>query len=443
MATTSKIALFSTEWMNLWKESINNSEAYKTSGKNWDEPLVLKFKEGLDLEHSQVEGFWLNLQKGSCKEIRYATNEDVSKTKVILSASTEVWESLIKEKKDPLFLLMQGLLKLEKGSLLKLTSERASAKALLEAASEAGEMVQHAKTEEIMSESTDVASPVKQMVSKRTSLATTRRGLDMDSFPMQLFQRSKQLGVWDPAIISFEADAQQWATFTDLEKRVLLHLTSMFIAGEEAVTLDLLPLIQTVASEGRIEEEIYLTSFLWEEAKHTEFFALFLDKVVQADPMIESFHGPAYKRLFYDQLHEALERLKYDQSPESQLIASVTYNMIVEGTLAETGYEAYYNMLTDNDMLPGLREGIGLLKRDESRHIAYGLYFIKRLLNEHPHLIKTLEAETGKLIEMALEVVNEIFEPYDVMPFGLEKEWYLNYATTQFSKRMKKLLSSD
>lgn len=35
----------------------------------------------------------------------------------------------------------------------------------------------------------------------------------------------------------------------------------MFQAGEESVTLDLLPLIQVIAGEGRIEEEMFLTSF--------------------------------------------------------------------------------------------------------------------------------------------------------------------------------------
>ena len=51
----------------------------------------------------------------------------------------------------------------------------------------------------------------------------------------------------------------------------MLHLTSLFQAGEEAVTLDLLPLIRAIAQEGRIEEEMYLTTFLWEEAKHVDF----------------------------------------------------------------------------------------------------------------------------------------------------------------------------
>ena len=53
----------------------------------------------------------------------------------------------------------------------------------------------------------------------------------------------------------------------------------LFQAGEESVTLDLLPLILAIANEGRLEEEMFLTSFLWEEAKHTDFFSRFLAEV--------------------------------------------------------------------------------------------------------------------------------------------------------------------
>jgi len=439
----SKKALFSTAWMSLWQDAVNESEEYKEAGIKWNEPLILKFKGKANLPEKNAIGFYLDLQKGVCKELRCAYAEDESACNVILEASPEVWTGIITEMKDPLFLLMQGTLKMHKGSLLKLTSERKSAKALLQAAHKAW-----AETADVDSTPAEpkqtgetITGKIKAPSSKtgHSHFATTKRGLDLDSFPMQLFQRSKQLGVWNPADISFKNDAEQWQRFTELEKTVLLHLSSMFIAGEEAVTLDLLPLIQTVASEGRIEEEIYLTSFLWEEAKHTEFFALFLRDVIRADPGLEKFHGPAYKRLFYDELHQALSRLEYDKSPESQLKASVTYNLIIEGTLAETGYEAYYNMLTENEFLPGLREGIGLLKRDESRHIAFGLYFINRLLEEHPGLHKTLEQEAGRLLEMAIDVVHEIFEPYPEMPFGLEKTWYIEYASSQFSKRIRKL----
>ena len=60
-----------------------------------------------------------------------------------------------------------------------------------------------------------------------------------------------------------------------------------------------------------------------------------------------------------------MHALLTDQSPAAQIRASVTYNLIVEGVLAETGYYAYYNMLDRNNIMPGLKYGVGLLKRDE------------------------------------------------------------------------------
>ena len=98
------------------------------------------------------------------------------------------------------------------------------------------------------------------------------RGLDWDSIPMRLFQKAKRLGTWDPQAIDFTEDGADWAAFDDVERDFLLRTLALFQAGEEGVTLDLLPLIMVIAGEGRIEEEIFLTSFLWEEAKHVEFF---------------------------------------------------------------------------------------------------------------------------------------------------------------------------
>ena len=101
---------------------------------------------------------------------------------------------------------------------------------------------------------------------------TTTRGLQRQTPPMRLFEKAKRFGIWNPSELDFHHDIQDWQNFTDQERTVILHLTSMFQAGEEAVTLNLLPLIQVIALEGRIEEEMYLTTFLFEEAKHTDFF---------------------------------------------------------------------------------------------------------------------------------------------------------------------------
>lgn len=272
-----------------------------------------------------------------------------------------------------------------------------------------------------------------------TAFATTTRGLNRELPPMRLYEKAKKLGIWNPSDIDFAKDKQDWAGFTDEEKDLCLLLLSMFVAGEEAVTLDLLPLIQAIAQEGRIEEEMYLTTFLFEEAKHTDFFRRFMDEVAEAGVDLSCYHGDNYRQLFYESLPDALNALRSDPSPASQIRASVTYNMIVEGVLAETGYQAFFTMLERNDLLPGLRKGISLLKQDESRHIAYGVYLLSRLMAEHPNEWDNLQMQMNLLLPSAIGVIGDAFARYEVVPFGLKEEDFINYAMSQFSKRFERL----
>ena len=108
-----------------------------------------------------------------------------------------------------------------------------------------------------------------------STFTTTSRRLNRDHFPLRLYEKAKRLGIWNPTMIDFTQDKADWVSFSPAEKDLIWLLLALFVAGEEAVTLDLLPLIQTIAQEGRLEEEMYLTTFLFEEAKHTDFFSRF------------------------------------------------------------------------------------------------------------------------------------------------------------------------
>lgn len=424
---------FTENWMKDWFQSINSSEKYKRSGKHWNSSILLKFEPLPEiLKKKESIGFYLDLKYGECLDISYATAQKADLAQIILTASESTWIRLIEDKNDPTMMIMKKKLSLEKGSLVMLSTQRQAAKALLETA----------PTYSNSKQQKDFITEIKEKQEKESthaSFTTTRRGLDFESFPMKLFQKAKQFGIWDPSDIDLSKDREDWKQLREDEKEILIHLSGLFLAGEEAVTVDLLPLIQVIASEGRLEEEIFLTSFLWEEAKHTEFFSLFVRDVIGYQPDFQQYHKTQYKTLFYEKLPRDLNRLKMDDSPLAQLKASGTYNMIVEGTLAETGYAAYHKMLTDNDLMPGMQEGITKLKQDESRHIAYGLYLINRLLDDHPGHRNEFENHLEELLNDATNIIYEIFEPYDVVPFGLEKEWFLEYALKQFQHRMDKL----
>lgn len=282
-----------------------------------------------------------------------------------------------------------------------------------------------------------------------TSFVTTSTtGLRHDILPMRLYHKAKRLGVWDPRSIDFTQDILDWQKCTQLEKDSLLGTTALFASGEESVTLDLLPLMMAVAREGRIEEEMFLTTFLWEEAKHTEFFRRFLDEVAHDNSDLSRYHGPSYRKLFYEELPKTMYTLLQDSSSKAQIVASVIYNMIVEGVLAETGYHGYFNMLDRGNILPGLKQGIGYLKRDESRHIAYGVFLISRLVAQDESLWDVVEQRMNELLPLAMGIVQESYtSPEDAVSpaegeepaFGLNVEEDMNYAMMQFTKRVERI----
>ncbi|MCB1056074.1 MAG: R2-like ligand-binding oxidase [Acidobacteria bacterium] len=269
---------------------------------------------------------------------------------------------------------------------------------------------------------------------------STHRSLATAGFPMRLWNKAKEHGVWDPRAIDFSRDADDWRRLDDGQREVLLHLTTLFQAGEESVTLDLLPLIQVIAEEGRLEEEMYLTSFLWEEAKHVELFRRFLDEVAGGPGDLSRFFSDSYHTIFGEELPTALGRLRHDPSPVAQAEASVTYNMIVEGVLAETGYHAYGEMLKRNGLMPGMQRAVDLLRRDESRHMAYGVYLLSRLVAEHGDPVwEAIEGRLGELLAPAVGIIHEIFARYDEMPFGLELDAFVEFAMGQFGKRSARI----
>lgn len=270
--------------------------------------------------------------------------------------------------------------------------------------------------------------------------STRAGGIDHRLPPMRLWHKAKRLGVWNPADVDFAQDARDWAGLADDERDLILRLTSLFQAGEESVTMDLLPLMMVIAGEGRLEEEMYLTSFLWEEAKHVEAFRRFLDEVAQERSDLSRFHGPAYLRIFAEELPAAMNALRTDGSPAAQAAASVTYNMVVEGVLAETGYHAYDQLLQRHGLMPGMQQVIGHLRRDEARHIAYGVYLLSRLVAEHGEPVWTaIERRMETLLPLALAMIGEALEPYDAVPFGLKVEDFTGFALSQFGKRVARL----
>jgi ribonucleoside-diphosphate reductase beta chain len=267
--------------------------------------------------------------------------------------------------------------------------------------------------------------------------------LDRGSLPMRLWKKALRLGTWNPYQIDLSVDRRHWqALSTDLRRRVL-QLCVLFRFGEEAVTRELLPLMHVVAAEGRLEEQLYLTSFLWEEAKHVDFFSRFFEEVAGDSGDLTEYYHPVHECIFEHELPNALQALKADSSPEAQVRAVVTYHFVIEGVLAETGYHVFGRMLSREMILPGLRRALTLLRRDEARHTAFGMYFLGRLITEFGN--RAYRAFLDRMGELKQVVENSTRQFMSLCgsngAFGVSDEEMVQYSQRRFANRIKQILT--
>ena len=266
-------------------------------------------------------------------------------------------------------------------------------------------------------------------------------GLRMDSFPMRLFRKGNKK-FWNPEDIDFSKDAEDFAKMTDDEKLMTGSLAARFMAGEESVTQDIQPFMHAMAAEGRLADEAYLAQFAFEEAKHMQGFRMWFDAVgLTGDLHDFAEYGPAYDIIFKVEQPKAMWALVDDPSPAAQIRASVTYNHIVEGCLALTGYFAWAKVCNSNGLLPGMQQLIKHIGDDERRHMAWGTFTCRRHVAASDNNWTAVEQQMGKLMEPALALTNEIYSRFDdrPTPFGIDPDEMQKYATDKLTRRLESI----
>ena len=194
---------------------------------------------------------------------------------------------------------------------------------------------------------------------------------------------------WSPFAIDLAHDRRQWQEMTG-ESRSLVHwvLSSLMVA-EERITTKFSGLVGAYDSE---EEATFLATQQVDEARHMQFYARFQTEVV-ADPATVGAHvarareqlSPAFEKLFDEALVEAHERLVAspgDLDAKTRFVA--IYHLILESTLGLTSFKFVTDHLKREELLPGFVDGYSKIHHDETRHIGYGMWFLRETVRAHP-----------------------------------------------------------
>jgi ribonucleoside-diphosphate reductase beta chain len=156
---------------------------------------------------------------------------------------------------------------------------------------------------------------------------------------------------WDERSISLRADARAWPRVAD---RRLTELVAGFCVGEAGVAEHLAvfadgPAAACFETQARDEE------------RHARFFARYASAVGLDDPAAHV--SEAFRELFEVRLPEAANGAPGE--------AVGLYHMVLEGVVFTAGQLLLLDLLEDLP-LPGLREGVELVLRDERWHVGFG-----------------------------------------------------------------------
>jgi ribonucleotide reductase beta subunit family protein with ferritin-like domain len=209
-----------------------------------------------------------------------------------------------------------------------------------------------------------------------------------------LYSRWEQ-GNWRATEIDFSVDREQWRNeFDEMDRRAALWTYSMFFHGEDSVADNLSPYIDAAPRE---EQKYFLATQQVDEARHAVLFARFMREVAGAgSDTASSLKATAPQltwgfRKVFARLDRMADELRRDRSRPKLAQAITLYHLVVEASLAQPGQHFIEESLERRDLLPGFREGIRNVSRDEQRHIAFGVKMIADLVREDPDCVAAIE----------------------------------------------------
>jgi ribonucleoside-diphosphate reductase beta chain len=252
---------------------------------------------------------------------------------------------------------------------------------------------------------------------------------------------------WKATELDFSVDREQWVvTPREAQESTIWSLGSFYV-GEERVTADLAPFLQA-APTGEIE--LFLATQLVDEARHAAFFDRFGAEVLclSADDFrgrmreVEQILLSPWREVFDDGLRDVSRRIQAKPDDLDLFVEGITtYHMVVEGFLAVTGQTLIRDYMLEHSMYPGFCEGFGLVERDEHRHVAFGVRFLRDAIREDARHRQTVERT---VLELAPKAAYVFAPPYvtdasDYVSYGYTSRQIYGFAYRTLRRRMKVL----
>ena len=187
---------------------------------------------------------------------------------------------------------------------------------------------------------------------------------------------------WNPMAIDLSGDARQWPVLDDERRDRLLRILAGFCVAEDAVAEQLTPFADA-ARNAKLPSQESLMAWVFflqrrDEQRHARLFdrigaevlGLPGDTPEERRAAARAYVPPAMLELFEERLPAMAAELAAGQAGLDEGVS--LYHMLLEGVVFDAGQHALLDDLSDG-ALPGVREGIERVERDERWHVGFGL----------------------------------------------------------------------
>jgi len=285
-------------------------------------------------------------------------------------------------------------------------------------------------------------------------LAYTDRGLQNLPSYMELYRKAIRQA-WSPDELDFSKDKAEWESLSPATKQRRLWSMRLFFDGEERVAALLAPFVWAAPNK---EVEAFAATQLTDEVRHTVFFDRYWREVVgteaaDLDELIDEIRvreNDTYKYFFYERLPGLAQRLASAPTDRDASVQFVTiYHLVVEGALFLTGMRYQLEGARRWGRTWGYYQGFTAATRDESRHVLFGVRYLRDMVRQDPARFVPLIQAT---IRECLPLISRTMEPPggDMSYFGgkhLENAWrgytperlrneMIEYSTSTLSRRL-------
>ena len=249
---------------------------------------------------------------------------------------------------------------------------------------------------------------------------------------------------WRAQEIDFSGDRVQWEGMSQDERNMRLYGLSAFFQGEASVTDTLAPYIMAMPDE---EMRIFITTQLVDEARHMVFFARFFKEVLGVDKqtledaltVARGYMNAQLKYILIDSLSEVAERIRQEPGNLAYLVEGITlYHVIVEGTMALAGQRGILEFYRTNGLFPAFRGGFTAVARDESRHVVFGVKFLREMIQRDANHARVIYDAIEKYAQTALDAIAPAPEEVQRILATGDDPWVTpRYAQESLTKKLK------